>query len=50
MAALLLAGLTDGLTVSDAGCFQADLHAELNVNCCVIVDMRDDFISAGYGN
>ena len=21
-----------------------------NVNCCVIVDMRDDFISAGYGN
>lgn len=21
-----------------------------NVNCCVIVDMWDDFISAGYGN
>ena len=29
MAALLLAGLADGLTVGDAGCFQTDLHAEL---------------------
>ena len=26
---LLLAGLADGLAVGDAGCFQADLHAEL---------------------
>ena len=29
MAALLLAGLADGLTVGDAGSLEADLHAEL---------------------